>query len=65
MNVVFFAIGLAWFAPAIVGVADIIFWFWTDQQLSSIYWESSRGAFAYFSAMVGVASFAVACKLTD
>jgi len=65
MNVVFFVMGLVCFAPAAVAVADMIFWFWTDNQLSFIAWEPARGAFVWFSSMCGAGSVAVACKLTD
>lgn len=65
MNIVFFVMGLVCFAPAAVGVADMIVWFWTDHQLSFITWEPARGAFVWFSSMFGAGSVAIACKLTD
>ena len=65
MNKVFFLMAIGCFAPALVGISDLVFWFWTDHHLSNISWDSSRGAFAYFSSMAGVASLLIARRLTD
>jgi hypothetical protein len=64
MNVVFFVMGLGCFLPALLGIVDLTFWFWIDHQFSDIVWDSSRGAYAYFSAMAGVCSVLIAAKLS-